>query len=283
MGNYMTPNDSSKDENDRINIIQTVKTPLGFFVLVVLVVEAIFGIIAATTSGDERMYIITFMFILIFSVVLIVAFLAYSKPLSLAGIREQNGDSDAVSNQEVNRYDILERYFDSTNRNFSDDLQQWTVKGTEKQWYEVIKMQSDKNYVKLWRLVKEPRVVLSIRNYQTPHYAPSNRYIPPDTNPSLVGEEIVRLIYCQFDAKVDKTGHKVNIRLRKDNSHLIKGYLKEIFVRNRDWKTYSALLGPIRADQPCHISLDIMPGPSGSSNALYIRNLIIEEWREQDE
>jgi hypothetical protein len=36
---------------DRIQILQSISTPLGFFVLVVLVVEVVFGIIAGLQQG----------------------------------------------------------------------------------------------------------------------------------------------------------------------------------------------------------------------------------------
>ncbi len=53
------------------------KLPLGFFVLV-LVVEVVFGIVAGLREGPDRTYLVVGMICLMFFVVGIVAFLAYS-------------------------------------------------------------------------------------------------------------------------------------------------------------------------------------------------------------
>jgi hypothetical protein len=47
----MTNENSTDKQKSRANIIQTVQTPLGFFALVVLVVEVIFGITANFSQG----------------------------------------------------------------------------------------------------------------------------------------------------------------------------------------------------------------------------------------
>ena len=72
--------------DEKVRIIDAVKTPLAFFVLIVLMVEIIFGI-AATKFVDQREVIVVAMIILIFLLVGIVAFLAYSKPEALKGAR----------------------------------------------------------------------------------------------------------------------------------------------------------------------------------------------------
>jgi hypothetical protein len=73
----------------RANIIQTVQTPLGFFTLVVLAVEALLGTTAGLTGGPQRSIIIAAMILLIFTLVVIVALLAYHRPEALHGIREE--------------------------------------------------------------------------------------------------------------------------------------------------------------------------------------------------
>jgi len=77
---------SRKPRSDRATIIQTVQTPLGFFVLVVLVVEVIFGLIASL-SASQRTYLIVAMTSMMFLLVGVVAFFAYYRPEALAGIR----------------------------------------------------------------------------------------------------------------------------------------------------------------------------------------------------
>ncbi len=76
-----------KNSAARVDIIQTVKTPLGFFTLVVLVVEVILGIAANFSQGTDRTYLIVGMLSLIFLLVIIVAGLAVFRPEALSGQR----------------------------------------------------------------------------------------------------------------------------------------------------------------------------------------------------
>lgn len=71
----------------RIDAIQTVKTPLGFFTLIVLVVEIIFGIAAGLSQGTDRTYLIIGMLAVIFLLIFIVAGLAFLRPEALGGNR----------------------------------------------------------------------------------------------------------------------------------------------------------------------------------------------------
>lgn len=71
----------------RISIIESVKTPLGFFTLAVLIVEAILGITANLSQGVERTILVVSMIFLIFLLVVIVASLAYFRPEALTGKR----------------------------------------------------------------------------------------------------------------------------------------------------------------------------------------------------
>lgn len=77
------------------SIIETIKTPLGFFSLVVLAVETILGITANLSQGTDRTYLIVGMLILIFLLVIIVAAFALFKPKALSG--ESADDSTAAS------------------------------------------------------------------------------------------------------------------------------------------------------------------------------------------
>ena len=81
----------SETPSERISIIKAVQTPLGFFVLVVLVVEAILlGIVAGLSEGIDRTITIVGMLLLIGGLVGIVAFLAYNRPEALFGERAKN-------------------------------------------------------------------------------------------------------------------------------------------------------------------------------------------------
>src|ERR1043165_4614908 len=90
-------------------IIATVQTPLGFFVLVVLVVEAIFGAVAAMSSGPERTYLVVGMLVLIFALIIIVAVLAVLRPESLQGQRptEAHGASSVAQITKISKPQIL--------------------------------------------------------------------------------------------------------------------------------------------------------------------------------
>jgi PAS domain-containing protein len=60
---------------------------LGFFVLVVLVVEAILGAVAGISTGSDRTFAILGILLIICGLVSVVAFLAYSRPEALRGVR----------------------------------------------------------------------------------------------------------------------------------------------------------------------------------------------------
>lgn len=72
--------------DEKASIIEAVKTPLGFFVLIVLIVEIIFAI-SGTRFEDQQSIIVRAMISLIFVLVGIVAFLAYCRPEALSGVR----------------------------------------------------------------------------------------------------------------------------------------------------------------------------------------------------
>jgi hypothetical protein len=72
---------------NRVNIIETVQTPLGFFTLTVLVVEVILGIAAHFSQGSDRSCLIVSMIALIFLLVTIVAGFAFFRPEALRGKR----------------------------------------------------------------------------------------------------------------------------------------------------------------------------------------------------
>jgi hypothetical protein len=75
--------------NSRAGLIQTVQTPLGFFTLVVLIVEAILGATAGLAKAPAQSLLISAMIILIFALVIIVSLFAYYRPGALQGVREE--------------------------------------------------------------------------------------------------------------------------------------------------------------------------------------------------
>lgn len=81
----MGKSSSPPEKTSRVSLIETVQTPLGFFVLVVLIVEVILGISANFSEGADRTYLIFGMLGLIFLLVLIVAGMALFRPAALYG------------------------------------------------------------------------------------------------------------------------------------------------------------------------------------------------------
>jgi hypothetical protein len=79
----MTPEKIANANQSKISIITTVKTPLGFFVLTVLIVEAILAATVTFGEGVDRTLLIVGMFALIFLLVVVVALLAYKRPYAL--------------------------------------------------------------------------------------------------------------------------------------------------------------------------------------------------------
>jgi hypothetical protein len=75
----------SKTQNNasRVAIIDAVKTYLGFFVLVVLVVEAVLGALALKTEGQNQLVVLYGMLLVIGALIFIVSFFAYRKPDAL--------------------------------------------------------------------------------------------------------------------------------------------------------------------------------------------------------
>ena len=74
---------------ERAGIIGAVRTPLGFFALVVLVIEAILAVVAGIGIGIDRTITIGGMLFVILALISIVAYFAYHRPEALAGRREE--------------------------------------------------------------------------------------------------------------------------------------------------------------------------------------------------
>ena len=99
----MNQQHSNNKTTNRLNIIESVKTPIGFFVFVVLVVEAIFGLALNNSEGSERAILIISMIGLIFALVAIVVALAVLRPEALKGERHELPHSDEEKLLEIER------------------------------------------------------------------------------------------------------------------------------------------------------------------------------------
>jgi hypothetical protein len=83
MSTNSEPTKTTDNAESRISIIEAIKTPLAFFTLVVLVVEAIMGLTIGITSGLDKSMLIVGMISLIFLLVGVVAFMAIKHPAAL--------------------------------------------------------------------------------------------------------------------------------------------------------------------------------------------------------
>jgi len=66
--------------SERVRLIGAVKTYLGFFVLVVLIVEAVLGAIALKSQGKNQTYALFGMLFVIVILIAVVSFFAYRRP-----------------------------------------------------------------------------------------------------------------------------------------------------------------------------------------------------------
>lgn len=83
----MDAKDNQSTQSGRVGLIRAVNTPLGFFVLIVLVIEAILGTLAGLSSGLDRTLSLVGMLVIILALVGVVAFMAYYRPEALSGLR----------------------------------------------------------------------------------------------------------------------------------------------------------------------------------------------------
>lgn len=94
-----------QSEIGRVSIIKTVQTPLGFFVLVVLVVEVMLGVIAGVSAQPTTTILVVGMLVVLLALIGIVAYLAYNRPEALGGVRAPMGIAKA--------YPELDRFLQS--------------------------------------------------------------------------------------------------------------------------------------------------------------------------
>jgi len=88
---------TASEKDSRVSIINSVQTPLGFFVLVVLIVEVILGLTTNFSNGNDKTFLIIGMLALIFLLVLIVSAMALFHPVSLYG-------RSAISTEQINKF-----------------------------------------------------------------------------------------------------------------------------------------------------------------------------------
>jgi len=87
---------SDHEMRERLQIIQSVKTPLAFFVLSVLVVEGLLATLLVSAEGTDKTIAIVGMLILLLGAGAAVFFLAYRKPTTLTGSSAEQRVPDAL-------------------------------------------------------------------------------------------------------------------------------------------------------------------------------------------
>ncbi len=89
---FLTKKPKTKKTSSRVAIINAVKTPLGFFVLVVLVVEVALGGLAAKAEGENQLVALYGMLVVVLALIAVVAFFSYRRPEALIGERPPASD-----------------------------------------------------------------------------------------------------------------------------------------------------------------------------------------------
>ncbi len=91
----------SNETGSRVNVINAVQTPLGFFVLALLIIEGGLGLVAGFSSGSDKTYLFVAMVILVFLLVVIVAIMATIKPSALLGKQASREEQKTLSDTQT--------------------------------------------------------------------------------------------------------------------------------------------------------------------------------------
>jgi len=182
----------------------------------------------------------------------------------------------------------LDSYFDGRNRDIIRELtfgHGGDSKGTAVAATPLASVTSDGPTLRVQRLQKDYRWIITIRKYKHTASAPTDSEIPGDASIALKGE-YVRFIRVLFRARVQGEAHAVAVRLRKPNDEWLKSgpqekeyAVREIHISCTEWGLEESILGPIRADQPCIVTLELGRGPVGDRSLLFIKDLEIHEVR----
>ena len=208
----------------------------------------------------------------------------------LVRLRKAQQQGLALPQELLEGFSPKEVYFDSTNRQFFEDLKLGPgsdSQGSDLQDAELARVTSDGTLIKVQRLHERFRWVISVIKYKNTAMAPSDRYIPADADPQVQGK-CVRWICVEFDGRVEDEPLEVHVRLRSATGEWLRRFetsderaSRNVTISHKSWERCYGVLGPVRADQRCYVSLDIMPGPAGAQQSLFIRDLKIVELRER--
>jgi hypothetical protein len=85
--------DETPKKSERVAVINAVKTYLGFFVLVILIVEVVLGAVVLKAQGINQMIALYGMLFVILVMIAVVSFFAYKKPDALLRTARQQIDA----------------------------------------------------------------------------------------------------------------------------------------------------------------------------------------------
>jgi hypothetical protein len=76
-----------KQTTKRVTLIKAVKTPLGFFVFVVLILDSVFGVLVAVNPVEHKLFLLIAMVGMALFTIIVVALIACFRPEALDGER----------------------------------------------------------------------------------------------------------------------------------------------------------------------------------------------------
>jgi hypothetical protein len=110
------------DTSERQRLIETVKSPLGFFCLVILVTEAIFVGLALASAGADRTFMLYAATGILVLLILVVAGISAWRPEALWGKRFQSLDESLARGLGEEIYMALEHHLGDRDRSAIYDL-----------------------------------------------------------------------------------------------------------------------------------------------------------------
>jgi predicted acylesterase/phospholipase RssA len=185
----------------------------------------------------------------------------------------------------VSGFSVATKYFDGTNRDILGELSFFPGKSLTRNPDELAKIVNEGTTLRIERLDLKSAWIISVSKYQNTESASTNAMIPADPSPTLQGEYI-RYIRVRFNVRVQSPPQMLVVRLLNPDGHLLKSGIsgnadaeREVRITNSNWTREECQLGPIRAGQPCYVSLEDRFGPVGEENSIFMKDLEIDELR----
>lgn len=108
---------STQDLSERQKFVEAIKTPLGFFSLAVLVVEALLGSLALASSGFDRTFLLYAIVGILVLIVVLVAAIAIRWPEALWGERYSALEESFAAGLGANIHIVFDAYLANLSSN----------------------------------------------------------------------------------------------------------------------------------------------------------------------